>query len=507
MKKALCILLALCLLAGLAGCAVSTGDRFDGHNFTEVPGNAPETEKPKPAPTEPAETEPATTEAPETEPPATEPVETEPPATEAPETEPPMEPVYFDANGGEFLGESYMEIPFGSEPEFPEVFNTGYTLARWEPDVDNDGTRFWRAIWERRVLTAGELYDLAIRSVVEIHVFDEDGNYFAQGSGFFVDTCGTIGTNFHVIEGAYSAVALLGDEEYEITTVMSYDRDNDLALVQCDIEESIPLSLNENEVHVGDTVYTLGSSLGLTGTFSDGIVSTASREIDGKDCIQVTAPISHGNSGGPLLNVYGEAIGVNSMTYTEGQNLNFAIKIEKLIWLIETAGPAQWVTFEEMNAAGSGDSSMEYMNDEGAFVFEDCDYAEQEPNDYWFVADPLPENDWIAGYCAPDDADYFSFTLTEDGYITLCLIPYYREDADYLIGGVLDENMEVVVDLYGDMGILNVTENPNDDGDIIYTLETQLALPAGTYYLLIALDDVEYIYDVGAFYELGFSID
>ncbi len=83
-------------------------------------------------------------------------------------------------------------------------------------------------------------------------------------------------------------------------------------------------------VITGETVYAVGSSKGLTGTLSDGLVSTASRIVDDVDCIQITAAISSGNSGGPLINIYGEVIGSNTMSLASGQNLNFAVNITEL---------------------------------------------------------------------------------------------------------------------------------------------------------------------------------
>ena len=81
------------------------------------------------------------------------------------------------------------------------------------------------------------------------------------------------------------------------------------------------------QVSTGESVYVIGSSEGLTSSFSSGIVSSAQRTAGDIDYIQITAPISHGNSGGPVLNSKGEVIGISTLSIVDGQNLNFAISI------------------------------------------------------------------------------------------------------------------------------------------------------------------------------------
>ncbi|NLW74275.1 MAG: trypsin-like serine protease [Clostridiales bacterium] len=87
----------------------------------------------------------------------------------------------------------------------------------------------------------------------------------------------------------------------------------------------------------GEQVYAIGSALGLEGTFTSGVVSYVSREIEerGQSYIQTSAPLSPGNSGGPLVNDKGYVIGVNTLTRVGGQNLNFAIPIERVNQLVE----------------------------------------------------------------------------------------------------------------------------------------------------------------------------
>ena len=95
---------------------------------------------------------------------------------------------------------------------------------------------------------------------------------------------------------------------------------------------------NSDSVQVGDSIYVVGNPQGLEGTFSQGIVSSI-REVGSDKLLQITAPISPGSSGGPVLNEKGEVIGVSVATFTGGQNLNFAIPSKYLSILLSKVGP------------------------------------------------------------------------------------------------------------------------------------------------------------------------
>ena len=179
------------------------------------------------------------------------------------------------------------------------------------------------------ILTAEDIYSHALSSTVEITAINS--NFSSTGTGFFDDINGTVITNYHVIEDAKQAkIKTYGGKEYDILKVLGYDEQNDIAILSTSCTSSTPLVKSSTSVVTGQKVYALGSSLGLTGTFSEGIVSTASRDIDGTNYIQITAPISHGNSGGPLLNEQGEVIGITSAGFVDGQNLNLAIPIQNV---------------------------------------------------------------------------------------------------------------------------------------------------------------------------------
>lgn len=186
-------------------------------------------------------------------------------------------------------------------------------------------------------LTSSEVYEVIAPSTVEITASSD--SFSSLGSGFYIDDAGTVVTNYHVIEGCSSISVRTHDGGiYSVTSILGYDEQLDIALLSTSKRESKPVEFATEDVSTGETVYALGSSLGLTGTFSEGLVSTATREIDGLSYIQISAPISSGNSGGPLVNDKGQVIGITSAGFIEGQNLNLAIPVT-MVEKISTAKP------------------------------------------------------------------------------------------------------------------------------------------------------------------------
>jgi hypothetical protein len=154
----------------------------------------------------------------------------------------------------------------------------------------------------------------------------------SSGSGFFIDSEGTIVTNFHVIDLAQAiSVEMDNGASYPVTEIVDFSNLYDLAILKIDVKDHPYLELAEKDARTGEQVYAVGSALGtLTGTFTGGMVSSTKRTYGEIDCIQMDAAISPGNSGGPLVNVYGEVVGINTASYTRGENLNLAIKVSEL---------------------------------------------------------------------------------------------------------------------------------------------------------------------------------
>ncbi len=180
------------------------------------------------------------------------------------------------------------------------------------------------------IYTATEINDQALSYVGEIITYDKNGYEQSLGTGFVYDIDGKIITNYHVIDEAYSAKITINGIAYRIESVLAYDEDIDLAVLKINANGLTAANICKNPVKVGETIYAIGSSRGLTNTFSQGIITYADRIVDGVSHIQHDASITNGNSGGPLINQYGEVIGINSWLLTNSQNLNFAVFADEL---------------------------------------------------------------------------------------------------------------------------------------------------------------------------------
>lgn len=200
---------------------------------------------------------------------------------------------------------------------------------------------------EPKELSAVEIYEQCSRAMVEITTVDAKGNK-SLGSGFFFDK-DKILTNYHVIKDSVDLTVIDYDgEAFEILTLYDYDEDTDLAILGVDNNHAF-LEPSYAAEKIGDRIYTIGSPLGFTGTFSTGIISKTLRKVEDEIYYtQFTAPISKGNSGGPLINRYGEVIGVNTWTRADGQNLNFAVPIMYVMDLY-LLSPTEIGAFYEQN--------------------------------------------------------------------------------------------------------------------------------------------------------------
>ena len=192
-------------------------------------------------------------------------------------------------------------------------------------------------------LTTEQLAAKALAATVYLEMKDSTGTTLSFGSGFFVKP-NQIATNFHVIAGARQGTAKLVGKytRYQIEGIVATDKDNDLAVLKVTAYGVTPLSLGDSDtVNIGAKVYVAGNPKGLEGTFSDGLISR--RESSPKKRLQMTAPISPGSSGGPVLNSRGEVIGISVAAHRalDAQNLNFAIPSNYLKALLAKAGPAK----------------------------------------------------------------------------------------------------------------------------------------------------------------------
>ena len=188
--------------------------------------------------------------------------------------------------------------------------------------------------------TVADVVKRSSDAVVLIVTSNSAGQETALGSGFLVSADGEIVTNYHVIKEAHSAIVKLSNGAFfPVAGVLASEADKDLAIIKVNGKNLPFLSLGDvDKLHVGDHVVAIGSPLGLEGTVSDGIVS-AVRDVASKKWIQTTAPVSHGNSGGPLLDMNDQVVGVITwgVNLELGQNLNFAAPSTEVMALLVTA--------------------------------------------------------------------------------------------------------------------------------------------------------------------------
>ena len=186
------------------------------------------------------------------------------------------------------------------------------------------------------------LAEKVLAAAVYLEMADKDDNILGFGSGFFVGQS-QIATNFHIVEGAAKGTATLAGSptKYTVDGITAIDEKNDLAILKVTGFEGEPLPLGDSDTAKTDeTVYVAGNPKGLEGKFSKDTISNL-HEGDAKKRFQMTALISPGSSGGPVLNGNGAVIGISLITLEDGQNLNFAIPSNDLKELLTQSGKAK----------------------------------------------------------------------------------------------------------------------------------------------------------------------
>jgi V8-like Glu-specific endopeptidase len=187
-----------------------------------------------------------------------------------------------------------------------------------------------------------EIYKRVEAAVVAVEAIGPDGKPTKTGTGFLISSDGRFLTNYHVISHSKQAtVHLANGDAYDTVEVLSVDKRKDIALLKIQAVELPYLALGRSgAVEIGDTIYSVSNPLGtaLQNTLSQGLVS-GKRDMDGYRVLQVSAPISHGSSGGPIFNTAAEVVGVAAFSFEGGQSLNFAIPIDYARGMLSANNP------------------------------------------------------------------------------------------------------------------------------------------------------------------------
>ena len=185
-------------------------------------------------------------------------------------------------------------------------------------------------------LSPPEIAARASAALVGIVAVNAAGEEFGQGSGFFVNDSGVIVTNLHVVDGAHKLrIKTSTGEIYDTAYLRHVEERRDIAVLHILATRTPYLRLGDDPARqIGDRVFAMGNPMGMDATFSDGMLS-ARRMLDGTQMLQITAPISPGSSGGPVLGEDGLVIGVATAQLTEGQNLNLVVPAHYVLPMLD----------------------------------------------------------------------------------------------------------------------------------------------------------------------------
>ena len=217
--------------------------------------------------------------------------------------------------------------------------------------------------------TTTEIAKIGIKSTVSIIALDQTLQPLGYGSGFIIDK-ELIATNIHVVEGSKSAYILLNgeNEKYKVTGYIAIDNENDIIILKVLGLYGNKLLLGSDTIpQIGEKIFAIGNPKGLSGTFSEGIVSGI-RDFKTNQILQITAPISPGSSGGPILNSLGYVVGIAFASYSNGQNLNFAIPVKYLNLTIKNTFEAKYLSTLSINTKKETRNIAEGDINEGVII-------------------------------------------------------------------------------------------------------------------------------------------
>lgn len=275
-------------------------------------------------------------------------------------------------------------------------------------------------------------------SVVEIYTY-ADGAVLGTGSGIILTADGYIATNAHVVKDASNySVRLFDDAQTEKqydAVLVGHDTKTDLAVLKISVSGLHPAELGDSDqVQLGETVCALGNPAGLSGSITTGIISGMNRKVRAKstnyemDCFQTDAAISPGNSGGALVNLAGQVIGITSSKYMSGamlggsyEGLGFAITINEALPIITELMTQGYVSGRvrigisflendnaQQKALSEGKTLPKQLEGQGIQIIGISDDSDLKKT-------ILKENDWILTMNGKQLSDYDSINAAIEG--------------------------------------------------------------------------------------------
>ena len=340
--------------------------------------------------------------------------------------------------GGNSGSGQHRPLPDGDGDNPSSIVDIFGSKATTIPKIQGDpGVRLACRDPQGQPLTAQEVYAKVNPSVVT--VVSEQSEGASIGTGVIMTSDGYIITNAHVISGGKSCwVALDTGVTYEVNLV-GFDEEEDLAVLKADPQNPLPAAEfgNSDLLTVGDPVYAIGNPLGveLRGTLTNGIVSAINREVEMQGrtmtMIQTNAALNNGNSGGPLINSYGQVIGINTMKMSNSslseeeatvEGLGFALPISSVSFVVndliahgEFLGtPTIGITVRTIEKSGGGTQVEVYTVDDALGAAE----AGVQPGDIILEADGQPvsvTSDLLTVRRSHSVGDTIRLTIQRDG--------------------------------------------------------------------------------------------
>jgi tetratricopeptide (TPR) repeat protein len=191
-----------------------------------------------------------------------------------------------------------------------------------------------------QTFNAEQIFEAANNTVVTIYAYDNMSKIIAQGSGVVLNDKGWIVTNYHVFHGSDKLLVKHKSKIIDYSEIVGADASRDILILKINnnIFPSIKIG-DSDKLKIGQKIFAIGSPEGFENTISEGIISGLRGSEDNFDkYIQISAPVSHGSSGGAIINTKGELIGISTLSVVSGQNLNFAIPVNDVMKVYKEEG-------------------------------------------------------------------------------------------------------------------------------------------------------------------------
>lgn len=212
--------------------------------------------------------------------------------------------------------------------------------------------------------TPRQIFDDNKEAIFKIEALDQEGNPFKSGSGFCVSRDGKFLTNYHVISQARSVRVIFNDNtSMLVREVLGYDKGKDIALLKLS-SSRLPRPVefgSSGNISIGDRVVAIGSPLGYTNSITSGLLS-GMRNIYDNQYLQMSTPISPGNSGGPLFDSNGKVIGIITAQVMGGDSINLAIPIDAAKSLLNVTAGAKTLEEASLRETGKGMTLAEFSD-------------------------------------------------------------------------------------------------------------------------------------------------